>query len=149
MSPATDSHHVRLVRVARRAMLEYGFEPDFPLAALDAAERLVPPAVAPNGEVRDLRALPWCSIDNDDSRDLDQLTVAEPLADGATRVRVAVADVSAVVAPGDALDRHAAANTTHSGTKTRLTCRTYSSGEPSTRCCNGISTAPRCSTASG
>jgi VacB/RNase II family 3'-5' exoribonuclease len=120
MSPAADSHHARLVRVARRAMLEYGFEPDFPLAALDEAERLAPPAVAPDGEVRDLRALPWCSIDNDDSRDLDQLTVAEPLADGLTRIRVAVADVSAAVTAGDALDRHAATNTTSVYTPARI-----------------------------
>ncbi len=55
---------------------------------------------------------PWCSIDNDDSRDLDQLTVAEPLAGGAVRIRVAVADVSAAVAPGSALDGHAGTNTT-------------------------------------
>ena len=62
--------------------------------------------------MRNLRNLPWCSIDNDDSRDLDQLTVAEALAVGGARVLVAVADVSAAVTPGSALDRHAAVNTT-------------------------------------
>src|SRR5438105_15555795 len=54
----------------------------------------------------------WCSIDNDDSRDLDQLSVAEALADGATRVLVAIADVDAAVSRSSPLDRHAALNTT-------------------------------------
>jgi exoribonuclease-2 len=62
--------------------------------------------------VRDLRDLAWCSIDNDDSRDLDQLTVAEGLAGDSARVLVAVADVSASVLPVSAVESHAAANTT-------------------------------------
>ena len=52
------------------------------------------------------------SIDNDDTRDLDQLSVAEPLAGGAVRLLVAVADVDATVAEGSAIDDHARANTT-------------------------------------
>src|SRR5262249_9026310 len=67
---------------------------------------------SPGGVARDLRALPWCSIDNDDSRDLDQLTVADGPSGTCTTIRVAVADVSATVAPGSALDRHARTNTT-------------------------------------
>ena len=62
--------------------------------------------------VRDLRNLLWASIDNDDSRDLDQLTVAESLAGGQVRILVAVADVDALVRKGSALDGHAARNTT-------------------------------------
>jgi VacB/RNase II family 3'-5' exoribonuclease len=112
MSAPTGSHRALLVRVARRAMVDYGLEPDFPLAALAEAERLAPPAAVPDADVRDLRGLPWCSIDNDDSRDLDQLTVAEELPGDRARLRVAVADVSATVAPGSALDRHAGTNTT-------------------------------------
>jgi VacB/RNase II family 3'-5' exoribonuclease len=112
VSGPAGSHRALLARVARRAMLDYGLEPDFPLATLAEAERLAPPAAVPDGEVRDLRGLPWCSIDNDDSRDLDQLTVAEESPGGGTCVRVAVADVSGAVAPGSALDGHAAANTT-------------------------------------
>lgn len=112
MSAPAGSHRALLLRVARRAMADYGLEPDIPLAALAEAERLEPPAAAPDGDVRDLRGLPWCSIDNDDSRDLDQLTVAEELPGDRVRIRVAVADVSAAVAPGSALDGHAAANTT-------------------------------------
>ena len=62
--------------------------------------------------MRDLRGLPWASIDNDDSRDLDQLTVAERLADGGTRILVAIADVDALVPRDSPIDRHAAHNTT-------------------------------------
>jgi exoribonuclease-2 len=104
-----------LLRVARRAMVERGLEPDFPDAALSEARALAGPAGAAGAaapDVRDLTGLPWCSIDNDDSRDLDQLTVAEAGPPGATIIRVAVADVSALVEPGSALDDHAHANTT-------------------------------------
>jgi exoribonuclease-2 len=62
--------------------------------------------------VRDLRNLPWFSIDNDDTRDLDQLSVAEHLADGSAKLRVAIADVDAMVRPGGAVDAHAGVNTT-------------------------------------
>lgn len=67
---------------------------------------------APLGQVADLRDLLWCSIDNDDSRDLDQLTVAESLPDGATRLLVAVADVDSLVPAGSPVDEHAWHNTT-------------------------------------
>jgi exoribonuclease-2 len=63
-------------------------------------------------QVRDLRALLWCSIDNDDSRDLDQLSVAAGTPDGATRILVAIADVDALVAAGSPVDAHARHNTT-------------------------------------
>jgi exoribonuclease-2 len=62
--------------------------------------------------VRDLRDRLWASIDNDDSRDLDQLSVAEPLQGDAVKVLVAIADVDALVAQHSAIDRHAATNTT-------------------------------------
>ena len=100
-------------------MIEYGLEPEFPPAALAEAGAL-PDGAGGHGHARDLRALPWCSIDNDDSRDLDQLTVAEASIDGCTTIRVAVADVSATVSPGTALDRHARANTTSVYTPPRI-----------------------------
>jgi exoribonuclease-2 len=62
--------------------------------------------------LRDLRGLLWCSIDNDESRDLDQLSVGETLASGAVRVLVAIADVDAAVPQQSPVDRHAALNTT-------------------------------------
>jgi VacB/RNase II family 3'-5' exoribonuclease len=106
-----ESERALLLRVARQAMLDHGLEPDFPAAALVEVGALPGPAHSRDGE-RDLRTLPWCSIDNDDSRDLDQLTVADEPAGGCTVIRVAVADVSASVRPGSALDRHARNNTT-------------------------------------
>jgi VacB/RNase II family 3'-5' exoribonuclease len=100
-----------LTIIARQAMIERGLEPDFPLAAQQELAAIVGPAKATEN-VRDLRDRLWASIDNDDSRDLDQLTVAEPLAGGQARILVAVADVDALVRKGSALDGHAAHNTT-------------------------------------
>ena len=109
---APDNHRALLLRVARQAMLERGLEPDFAPAALAEAERL-PDAPPPAGaDVRDLRDLVWCSIDNDDSRDLDQLTVAKALPPDAAQVLIAVADVSAAVSPAMAIEAHAVTNTT-------------------------------------
>jgi len=109
-----DRAHARLLReLARVAMLERGFEPDFsPAAERQAAALRGPARLEPGAAVRDLRHLPWASIDNDDSRDLDQLTVAEPLGGGAVRILIAVADVDALVPPDSPIDRHAAHNTT-------------------------------------
>lgn len=112
MSVPREQQRTLLLRVARQALGERGFEADFPAAVLAELRGLTSPAGPYGAEMRDLRQLPWCSIDNDDSRDLDQLTVAEGLTVGGTRVLVAVADVSAAVTPGSALDRHAAINTT-------------------------------------
>ncbi len=111
MSPGNDGQG-ELSAIARRAMREHGLEPDFPPAALAQLRAIGAAAVATGPEFRDLRALLWCSIDNDESRDLDQLSVAEVLAGGATRVLVAIADVDATVAAGSPLDLHASANTT-------------------------------------
>src|SRR5438045_7864391 len=106
------SHRAQLIVIARQAMRDWGLEPDFPAAAMDEAAHLADAPNTPDEPVRDLRDLLWCSIDNDDSRDLDQLSVAEGLGDGSVRVMVAVADVDVAVRPGSAVDRHAAANTT-------------------------------------
>jgi exoribonuclease-2 len=96
----------RLVAIARRAMVERGFLPDFSPEALDEAARAALPA--PDASLRDQRALPWCSIDNDDSKDLDQLSVST----GPRTVLVAIADVDHLVPRRSALDHHATINTT-------------------------------------
>ncbi|HEY7064353.1 MAG TPA: RNB domain-containing ribonuclease [Chloroflexota bacterium] len=101
-----------LREIARAAMLERGIEPDFLPSAEHQAAALPGPARPDAAAIRDLRALPWASIDNDDSRDLDQLTVAEALAAGAVRILVAIADVDALVPRDSPIDRHAAHNTT-------------------------------------
>jgi len=93
-------------------MIERGLLPDFSAAALaeTAAITGAPGRVDPS--IRDLRNLLWASIDNDDSRDLDQLSVAQPIAGGAVKILVAVADVDAVVERDSAIDGHARTNTT-------------------------------------
>jgi exoribonuclease-2 len=95
--------------LARDAMRARGLDPDIPREAEEQAASIAGPASGDG--LPDLRALPWCSIDNDDSRDLDQLTVAVEDA-GATRLLVAVADVDALVPRGTPVDAHAALNTT-------------------------------------
>jgi len=93
-------------------MLDRGLQPNIPNDAIEEISRLSAAPQTADEPVRDLRSLLWCSIDNDDSRDLDQLSVGEPLPDGSVRVLVAVADVDVVVRPGSAVDQHAALNTT-------------------------------------
>jgi exoribonuclease-2 len=110
--PNGKQHRSILQRVAHQAMLEKGLVPDFPPQALAELDMIRGPATATDGSTRDLRNIPWCSIDNDDSRDLDQLTVAEALPDGAAKVLVGIADVDAIVKKRSALDDHARQNTT-------------------------------------
>src|SRR6202171_2632420 len=95
------------------AMVKNGFEPDFSPAVMSEVRSLHEPADDPlPAGVRDLRGLQWSSIDNPESRDLDQIEVAERLADGSIRVRIGVADVDTLVHVGSAADEHAAKNTT-------------------------------------
>src|SRR5512141_2288094 len=87
-----------LQKIARGIMLMRGLLPDFSAEGDQELAQIHAPAKAESAQhARDLRNLLWASIDNDDSEDLDQLTVAEPLPEGRTRVRVAVADVDALV----------------------------------------------------
>jgi ribonuclease R len=98
--------------IAHRAMAERGLLPDFAPAVVAETEAIRQAATEASPAIRDLRALLWCSIDNDDSRDLDQLTVTVPGRNGTVTVLVAVADVDALVGKGSAIDDHARANTT-------------------------------------
>jgi exoribonuclease-2 len=108
----TNSPRSVLQAIAHRAMIARGLAPDFTPAALAELDAIRAPAAAGDATVRDLRQLLWCSIDNDDSRDLDQLSVAEARPEGATKILVAIAEVAAVVKVGSALDGHARQNTT-------------------------------------
>src|SRR3954471_20381103 len=110
MTNTSNREHLRTIAV--RAMRERGLEPDIPPDALAQAAAIRSAPATTEEPTRDLRALLWCSIDNDDSRDLDQLSVAEALQNGDIKVLVAIADVDAAVAKGTAVDRHAALNTT-------------------------------------
>lgn len=109
-----------LVRIAAELMADRGLEPDFPAAVLAQVDKITSPGLDDDPGARDLRALPWCSIDNDDSLDLDQLTVCEPLPDGAVHILVAVADVDALVVRSSPIDRHAWLNTTSVYTSARV-----------------------------
>src|SRR5437763_13282358 len=92
---------------ARRAMLDAGFQPDFPPEVLAETQGFKSQAQSkPAATVRDLRQLLWSSIDNDTSRDLDQVEYAEKSSDG-IRLRVGIADVDSLVTKGSATDRRA------------------------------------------
>jgi len=108
----SSSYRDILEQIARLVMLERGLWPDFDAAVLAQVAAMDAPAGPGGRGVRDLRALPWCSIDNDDSRDLDQLSVAERLEDGLVRIRVAISDVDSLVHRYSPVDQHAAHNTT-------------------------------------
>ena len=98
--------------IAERAMIQRGLLPDFSPAVMAEAEALVTAAAETDPAIRDLRGLLWCSIDNEDSRDLDQLTAAEPRLGGLATILVAVSDVDALVKLGSAINGHARKNTT-------------------------------------
>jgi exoribonuclease-2 len=112
--PDANPTHLDLQATAKQVMMNHGFQPDFPpevqqqLAELKAH----PPQVAVTPTVRDLRNLLWSSIDNDTSRDLDQIEVAEAAANGDVKVMVGIADVDAFVPRQTAIDQHAARETT-------------------------------------
>jgi exoribonuclease-2 len=106
------SHAHDLRAVARRAMIERHLLPDFSPAAVAQTDSIRAAAAPLPPPARDMRDRLWASIDNDDSRDLDQLSVAEALANGEVRVFVAIADVDALVPRGSPIDDHARANTT-------------------------------------
>lgn len=93
-------------------MLEKGLNPEFPPQAIAQLNSIQSAATSDDPKIRDLRQLVWCSIDNDDSRDLDQLTVAESLPDKHTRILVAIADVDVLVTKQSAIDDRAEHNTT-------------------------------------
>src|SRR6187401_1995138 len=124
MTDTLEQPRVVLQRIAERAMRERGLLPGFSAEAIAETESMRAPADVPaageSSPIGDLTQLLWASIDNDDSRDLDQLTVAETLGGDAVRILVAVADVDALVKDGSAIDAHARYNTTSVYTAARI-----------------------------
>ncbi len=98
--------------IAETAMAEYGLKAEFSVEALGQLNDIQRPAADPQHDLKDMTGLLWCSIDNDDSRDLDQITVADDLGGGKTRIWVAIADVDALVPLKSPLDLDAQVNTT-------------------------------------
>jgi len=109
-----------LVRIATEAMIERGLEPEFSAAVSQQLAAITGPGRDTGAPVRDLTALPWCSIDNDDSLDLDQLSACAPQEGAAVEVCVAVADVDVLVRKGTPIDLHAGVNTTSVYTSARV-----------------------------
>lgn len=108
-----------LTKLAYQVMLERGLEPEFSKEELQQLSQINSPAPLASKYV-DLRRLLWCSIDNDDSRDLDQLTYAEKEADHKITLWIAIADVAALVDKDSPIDRHAQINTTSVYTPTKI-----------------------------
>jgi VacB/RNase II family 3'-5' exoribonuclease len=101
-----------LNQIALEVMADHGFEAEFPGAAMEQAATLREPVMDSSDGLRDMTSLPWCSIDNDDSRDLDQVSVSEDLPGGGMKILVGVADVDALVQRNSPIDLHARRNTT-------------------------------------
>jgi VacB/RNase II family 3'-5' exoribonuclease len=112
VGPDARSRMNELRSIAHRAMIERGFLPDFSAAVVAETNAILQAPTAKGSGIRDLRDLLWASIDNDTSRDLDQLSVAELMTDGGVKIFVAVADVDATVKRHSAIDDHAQGNTT-------------------------------------
>jgi exoribonuclease-2 len=110
-APHPRGAHFDLAAAARRAVLSAGFEPDIGADAKRQLDAIDSPAAIDAG-IKDLRDRPWSSIDNTESRDLDQIEMAEQLPDGSIRLVIGVADVDVLVPKGTPLDEHAFANCT-------------------------------------
>ena len=104
--------HFDLSAAARRSMLAHGFEPEYPPAIAAQLEQLRAHPPQPDSSARDMRALLWSSIDNDTSKDLDQIEYVEALPNGSSRVLIGIADVDAFVPKGSPIDQHALRETT-------------------------------------
>ena len=121
MSKRASHSHVDLRAIAHASMIAAGFAPDFPSAVVSEVRANVANRAPAVGEsVKDLRGLLWSSIDDQKSRDLDQVEYAEKLPGGDTRLLIGIADVDAFVSQGSATDQHAGANCTsvYTGVKT-------------------------------
>jgi exoribonuclease-2 len=104
---------ISICKPQQRNHVRYGFEPIFPQVPQQLAElKAHPPQIAANGDIRDLRNLLWSSIDNDTSRDLDQIEVAERVSNGDVKIMIGISDVDAFVPKSSPIDQHAAKETT-------------------------------------
>ena len=123
MNSVTHEHRRFLSQLSIQAMTEHGLRPEISAEARQEVAQMTGPAKADSPELKDLRGLLWCSIDNDDSRDLDQLSCSEIVpSDSGEQVRiwVAIADVDALVRQGSAVDEQACANTTSVYTSAKI-----------------------------
>ena len=115
-----NANRIALQQIERKAMIGRGLKPDFPAAVLADLNKITSPASFKSGTSKDLRDKLWCSIDNTESLDLDQLSCAEQLPDNKVRLFIAIADVDALVAAQSNIDDHASKNTTSVYTVARI-----------------------------
>jgi len=106
-----NDNRITLQQIARSAMISRGLVPDFPAALLAELKNITSPATYQLEMAKDMRDLLWCSVDNNDSLDLDQLSYAEQMPDNKVRLLVAIADVDALVVKESNIDYHASQNT--------------------------------------
>jgi VacB/RNase II family 3'-5' exoribonuclease len=108
------TNHFDLQAIARQVMIQNGFQPDFSAEVQEQLARLQreAPSAKESASIKDLRSLLWSSIDNDTSRDLDQIEVAERQGDGSIKIMIGIADVDVYVQKGSPIDQHAARETT-------------------------------------
>jgi VacB/RNase II family 3'-5' exoribonuclease len=106
-----NDNRIALQQIARRAMISRGLVPDFPAALLDELKGIHSPATYQHDISKDMRRLLWCSVDNAESLDLDQLSYAEQLPGNKVRLLVAIADVDALVSENSNIDNYASQNT--------------------------------------
>jgi VacB/RNase II family 3'-5' exoribonuclease len=108
------SPSINLQAIARQVMQAHGFDPDFTADTRNQLSQISahPPQLTPSDKIRDLRNLLWSSIDNDTSKDLDQIEVAERLPNGDVKVMIGIADVDMFVAKDSPIDQHAAREAT-------------------------------------
>ena len=118
-STATIARRSDLVLLAVVAMQAHGLAPEFSADALAEMAAIAGPSQESGAGIEDMRALLWCSIDDDDSQDIDQLSVCHEAKDG-WRVLVAIADVDALVHKDSAIDLHAQVNTASVYTAARV-----------------------------
>lgn len=111
---------IDLTDIARRSMLEYGLLPDFPLDVIKEVNDIEAPAKPDSPQIQDLRDLHWFSLDNDNSKDLDQLSYAEKIDEQTFKIYVAIADVDSLVKKSSPIDRYAYQNTTSVYTPTKI-----------------------------
>ncbi len=111
---AANPSHLDLQATAKEIMIQHGFEPEFPAEVTTQLANLKqhPPNLAVAAGIRDLRNLLWSSIDNDTSRDLDQIEVADGQSNGDVRILIGIADVDVFVPKQTPIDQHAARETT-------------------------------------
>ena len=106
-----DFDRITLQNIARKAMISRGLVPDFPSSVIAELNEIHSPAIYKTTEAKDLSRLLWCSVDNDDSLDLDQLSCAEQLPDNKVRLLIAIADVDALVSEHSEINHYASQNT--------------------------------------